>query len=103
MTWKSELFFLISEDSPTNSVGNNSTQCEVVLCRSTMIKKLNLDMVIFCIKSLILWNFTGAWSGNDALTNCNKVEHDKILEFIGKLTKERKNFENLWTSVEVSC
>ena len=29
------------------------------------------------------------------LANCNKVEHDKIIEYMGKLTKERKLFENL--------
>ena len=47
--------------------------------------------------------YTGAWSATDTLTNCNKVEHDKILMDIGKLTQERKNFENLPMSVEVTC
>ena len=46
---------------------------------------------------------TGAWSGTDTLANCNKVEHDKIIKDIGKLTQERKIFENLPTFVEVTC
>ena len=46
---------------------------------------------------------TGAWSGIDTLSNCNKVERYKICKYIGKLTQERKNFENLSTSVGVTC
>ena len=49
------------------------------------------------------YSYTGAWSGTDTLANCNKVEHDKIWKYIGKLTQERKKFENLPTSVEVTC
>ena len=46
---------------------------------------------------------TGAWSGTDALANCNKVEHDKISKQIGKLTQERNFFENIQMSVGVTC
>ena len=46
---------------------------------------------------------TGAWSGTNTLANCNKVKHDKIIKYIGKLTQERKFFENLPKSVEVTC
>ena len=30
---------------------------------------------------------TGAWSGANTLANCNKVEHEKIIKYIGKLTQ----------------
>ena len=40
-------------------------------------------------------HFTGPWSGFDTLANCNKVEHDKIWKYNGKLRQERRNFENL--------
>ena len=46
---------------------------------------------------------TGAWSGTDTLANCNKVEHDKFSKYNGKLTQERKFFENLSTSMGVTC
>ena len=46
---------------------------------------------------------TGAWICTDTLENRNKGEHDKIIKYIGKVTQERKNLENLPTSVKVSC
>ena len=46
---------------------------------------------------------TSAWCDADTLTNCNKVEHDKIWKYFGKLTQERKFFENLLTSMGVTC
>ena len=52
----------------------------------------------------MLWRHcTGAWSGTDTPANCNKVEHDKIQKYFGKLTQERKNFENLLTSMGDTC
>ena len=47
--------------------------------------------------------FTGAWGGTDTLVNCNKIDQDKIIKYIGKLTQERKIFESLPMSVEVTC
>ena len=47
--------------------------------------------------------FLFAWSRIDTIANCNKVEYDKIWKYIGKITQKRKNFENLLTSVEVTC
>ena len=47
--------------------------------------------------------YTGTWSGTDTRANCNKVEHDKILKYIGKLSQERKSFANLPMSMEVTC
>ena len=46
---------------------------------------------------------TGAWSGTDTLATCNKVEHDKIIKYFGKITQERNFFENLPMSVVVIC
>ena len=55
-------------------------------------------------KALISGQFSaGALSGIDTLANCNKVQYDKICKYFGKLTQERKNFENLPTPVEVTC
>ena len=41
-------------------------------------------------------------TGTDTPANCNKVEHDKIWKHFGKLKQERKNFENLPTSMGVT-
>ena len=46
--------------------------------------------------------FTGALSDIDTLPNCNKLEHDKIWKYIGKLTQEKK-IENLPMSMVVTC
>ena len=48
-------------------------------------------------------NITGAWSGTDTLAHCNKVKHDKIIKYIGKLTQERKRTEIPPTSSGVTC
>ena len=39
-------------------------------------------------------DLTGARSSIDTLTNCNKVEHDKIWVYNEKLSQERRNIEN---------
>ena len=44
---------------------------------------------------------TGAWSGADTLANCNKVEHDKISKYNGKLKQEIEKFESLQTFMGV--
>ena len=46
---------------------------------------------------------TGAWTVTDTLADCNKVEHEEVTKYIGKLTQERKFFENLPTSMGVTC
>ena len=59
-------------------------------------------ILIVCLQKIYNFESTGAWNGIDTLANCNKVEHDKIIKYIGKLTQESKNFENLPTSIEVT-
>ena len=68
-------------------------------CFGSLQKKYSRVQIKFGAKR----QSNGAWSGTDNPANCNKVEHDKILKYIGKLTQEGKNFENLPTSLEVTC